>query len=64
MDIVYKPTFWMVPILNIIKGSLVHHYNQSLCSDVINDLSLEITESLEEFFRKDHNKDTNIKIDF
>lgn len=55
----YTPTFWMLPILNIIKGNLVQYSNESLCPNVINNLSLEITESLEEFLRQSE----NVKID-
>lgn len=55
----YTPTFWILPILNIIKGNLVQHSNESLCPDVINDLSLNITEALESFLRTDK----NVKID-
>jgi len=55
----YTPTYYMVPILNIIKGNLVQHSNESLGSDIINELSLNITEALESFL----NTDKSFKID-
>lgn len=55
----YTPTYYMLPILNIIKGTLVQHANEPLTSEIINELSLNITEALEAFFKIDK----NIKID-
>lgn len=55
----YTPTYYMLPILNIIKGTLVQHANEPLASEIINELSLNITEALEAFFKIDK----NIKID-
>jgi hypothetical protein len=55
----YTPNYRMVPILNIIKGNLVSHANELLCADMINDLSLNITEAVEAFLRQDE----SVKID-
>ena len=55
----YIPTYYMLPILNIIKGNLVQHANESLGSDIINELSLNITEALESFLRNDK----DVKVD-
>jgi hypothetical protein len=55
----YVPTYKMLPIHNIIKGNLVQHSNEHLCSNMINDLSLQITEAIESFFKEAIRKDTN-----
>jgi len=41
-----------IPIHNIIKSNLVQHSNKTLCSSVINELSLQITETIECFLNK------------
>ncbi|HEY4832215.1 MAG TPA: hypothetical protein VIH61_06625 [Waddliaceae bacterium] len=55
----YTPNYYMLPILNIIKGNLVQHANESLGSDIINELSLNITEALETFLKNDKNIDVD-----
>lgn len=41
-----------IPIHNIIKSNLVQHSNKTLCSSVINELSIQITETIESFLNK------------
>ena len=50
----YTPII-MLPILNIIRNFLVQHANEPLASEGINELSLNITEALEAFFKIDKN---------
>ena len=50
----YVPTHHVLPIHNIIKGHLVifYHSNNKLCSQAIENLSLQITETIENFLNK------------
>ena len=41
-----------IPIHNIIKSNLVQHSNKTLCSSVIDELSAQITETIECFLNK------------
>lgn len=41
-----------VPIHNIVKSNLVQHSNKVLCSSVIDELSVQITETIELFLNK------------
>lgn len=41
-----------IPIHNIIKGNLAQHANKILCSSVIDELSSQITETIESFLNK------------
>lgn len=45
----YTPPYYMLPIINIIKGTLVQHANERLDSAIISEVSLNITEALEVF---------------
>lgn len=40
------------PLHNIVKSNLVQHSNQTLCSHVIDELSAQITETIETFLNK------------
>ena len=50
----YAPSFDMLPIHNIIKSHLVicQHANDKLCPKTIEDLALNITETVECFLKK------------
>jgi len=50
----YVPTHNVLPIHNIIKSHLVifHHSNEKLCAKGIETLSLQITETIENFLNK------------
>jgi hypothetical protein len=50
----YVPGFEMLPIQNIVKGHLVisQHTHEKLCPQVIDDLSLRITETIDAFLKK------------
>ena len=40
------------PLHNIIKSNLVQHSNETLVSNLIDELSLQITETIESFLNK------------
>lgn len=52
MEICNTLTINAEPLHNIVKSNLVLYSNQSLCSHVIDELSLQITETIESFFNK------------
>lgn len=41
-----------VPIHNIVKSNLVQHSNEKLCPRIIEELSIQITETIECFLNK------------